>query len=84
MARAGILHRASCLHRQDLHAGEVGNKCVSPLGCPHPAGQASFWCPRPDPNGPIQINSDTKMDRPAGDAQRKWAFEFVPTMLRNP
>jgi hypothetical protein len=32
VARAGILRRAPCLHRRDLHAGKVGNKCIGPLG----------------------------------------------------
>jgi hypothetical protein len=32
VVRTGILHRASCLYRRDLHASEVGNKCVRPLG----------------------------------------------------
>jgi hypothetical protein len=26
---------------------------------PTPSGQARFWCPRPDQNGPIQIVSNT-------------------------
>jgi hypothetical protein len=34
---------------------------------PHPSGQAHFGCPRPDPNGPIQTDSDTKIGRPAED-----------------
>jgi hypothetical protein len=31
VARAEILRRAPCLRRQDVHAGEVGNKYVGPL-----------------------------------------------------
>jgi hypothetical protein len=46
-----------------------------PIGLtPHPAGHVSFWCPRPDPNGPIQIDSDTKMGRSPGDALTPQTF----------
>jgi hypothetical protein len=36
VARAEILRRAPFLHRRDVHAGEMDNKCVGPLGCPLP------------------------------------------------
>jgi hypothetical protein len=38
LVRDGILHRALCLRRRDVHAGKLGNKCIGPLGSPptHP------------------------------------------------
>jgi hypothetical protein len=67
VARARILRRAPCLHRQDLHAGVVGNKCVGPLGCPPPSQTDLIlvFAARTK-----RTDSDTKMGRPAGDAFR--------------
>jgi hypothetical protein len=38
VARTKILRQAPCLRRRDVHAGEVGNKCIGPLDFPptHP------------------------------------------------
>jgi hypothetical protein len=42
-----------------------------PVGMtPYPFGQATVWCPWPDPYGPNRTDSNTKMGRPAGDALR--------------
>jgi hypothetical protein len=46
---------------------KIGSGCS--LGTPVDAnGRLAFLCPWTDPNGPNQIDSNTKIDRPIGDA----------------
>jgi hypothetical protein len=55
--------------------------CIVPLGAPtYPFGQVTKYCTRPDLNGPNQIDSDTKMGRPAKDAMIEQ--RYIVTSLR--
>jgi hypothetical protein len=55
-----------------------GKKKRQPIRLPpYPSGQARFWCPRSDPNGLIQIDSNIKMGQ---SGRRRRALDSFPSL----